>query len=489
MVTDEQVKRLREALARGECLGVAAARAGMSQRTGRRWRRGPLPSESKQPRVWRTRADPFEGVWAWVETQLEEAPELEALTLMEELLELYPAKFHEGQLRTLQRRVRRWRAEKGPRKEVMFRQVHEPGKQGQSDFTCMNPLGVTIAGIAFPHLLYHFQLPYSNWEYAEVAFSETFEALAQGLQNALWKLGGVPEEHRTDNLSAATHQLAGGGREFNQRYRDLLRHLEMEPSRNTPGRGHENGDVEQSHHRLKRALGQALMRRGSRDFETRAAYEAFVAQVTEKLNRRRGPRCEVEHAALRSLPAARTDSWKEVTARVGPGSTIRVDKRTYSVSSQLIGREVRVRVHADELEVRLGQTVVARMERLRGQKRFRIDYRHVIHSLVRKPGAFARYRYRDEMFPRLTFRLAYDALVKRFGGRADREYLHVLHLAATTLECDVAAALTLCLEQELVPEVATVRGLLANRGTPVPEVFVRKPDLARYDELLGRRSA
>jgi hypothetical protein len=458
----------------------------MTEKTARDWRAGPLPSEVQPERRGRTRPDPFAEVWPWVESELRREPGLEAQTIFGELQEKHPGRFQEGQLRTLQRHVRQWRALGGPGREVMFSQVIEPGRQVQSDFTNMNDVGVTIAGAPFPHLLYKFQLPYSNWEYAEVAFSESFEALSRGFQNGAFTLGGVPAEHRTDNLSAATHELhEEDGRGFNERYAALMRHYGTTPTTNNPGKGHENGDVEQSHHRLERAIRQRLMVRGSKDFASRAAYEAFVERIVAKRNRARTARLAAEAPLLSPLPANKLDAFRDVGVRVGPGSTVRVAKNTYSVPSQLIGREVSVRIHADLLEVRLGQTVVERMERLRGQERHRINYRHVIHSLVRKPGAFRGYRYRDEIFPRVVFRRAFDALSARFGERGDGEYLKVLYLAAMTSEGDVAAALELLLGAGRVPEVAAVRELVADEPPVVPAVNVRAPDLASYDALLA----
>lgn len=486
MITDEQARRLREELAQGAPLYLAAARAGMTEKTARNWRSGPLPSEVEPERAWRTREDPFTEVWPWVQSELERAPGLEALTIFGELQEKHPGKFQEGQLRTLQRQVRRWRALGGPGREVMFGQVIEPGRQAQSDFTNMNALGITLAGAPFPHLLYHLELPYSNWEYAEIAFSETYEALSRGFQNGVFTLGGVAVEHRTDNLSAATHDLhEEEGRAFNERYASLMRHYGATPTTNNPGKGHENGDVEQSHHRLKRAIEQQLLVRGSRDFTVRAAYEAFVEQIVAKRNRGRLTWLEEERPKLRPLPARKLDAFRDIDVRVNTGSTIRVSSNTYSVPSQLIGREVSVRIHADLLEVRLGQTVVERMERLRGEERHRIQYRHVIHSLVRKPGAFRGYRYRDELYPRVVFRRAYDALCTRFGERGDGEYLKVLHLAATTSEADVAAALELLIGVGRVPEISAVRELVQEEAPVVPEIHVRVPDLASYDGLLS----
>lgn len=458
----------------------------MSEKTARKWRSGRLPSERDREREYRTRPDGFAAAWEWVESELARAPGLEALTIFEELQSRHPGQFQEGQLRTLQRRVRQWRAEKGAPKEVMFAQTIEPGRQAQSDFTNMNERGITIGGEPFPHLLYHFQLPYSNWEYAEIAVSETFEALSQGFQNAAWKLGGLPGEHRTDNLSAATYKISDeAARALTERYAELMTHYGVKATRNTPGRGHENGDVEQSHFQLDhRAIEQALLVRGSRDFETREAYTRFFEQIIDRRNRGRTERLAEERPHFRSLPSGRLDAWKEKIVRVGPGSTIRVDHNTYSVPSRLIGREVSARIYAELLELRAGGTVVAKIERLRGQERHRIDYRHVIDSLVRKPGAFRGYRYREDLYPSVVFRKAYDALVARFSERGDQEYVRVLHLAAKTSERDVAAALELLLEAGQVPEIGAVRELASDRPMACPVVRVRAPELSSYDSLI-----
>lgn len=198
ITTDHQVRRLLKLSNEGMTLGTQAAKAGMDEKTARKYlKAGKLPSQMKRPRDWRTRADPFAKVWAEVEGLLGEAPGLEALTIFEELERRYPGRFQAGQLRTLQRRVRVWRGLYGPEREVFFPQVHRPGAQCQSDFTSMNALQVTLGGLRFPHLLYHFVLVYSNWESVGICASESFEALSAGLQEALWRLGRVPEEHRS----------------------------------------------------------------------------------------------------------------------------------------------------------------------------------------------------------------------------------------------------------------------------------------------------
>ena len=392
----------------------AAAASGMSVRTARTWQRGRLPSEKKGKRRWRTRPDPFAGVWAEeVEPLLRSDVEgaLKATTILEWLDERHPGRFSLSQLRTLQRRLRDWRALSGPDREVFFEQEHPPGREAQVDFTHCGELGVTICGEPFGHLLFHFVLSHSGWRYVDIAYGETFAALVKGMQGALWELGGVPEVLRTDNLSAATHELKGsGGRALNERYAAVLAHYGLRSTRTNPRSSHENGVAEQGHHRLKGALGQALILRGSRDFRSVEAYISFVRQVADKRNRLVWAKLEHERRCLRPLPPAPVPEYVTYRTKVRKWSTVRVANRTYTVPSRLIGMEVDVRQYADHLEVYYKGSPVERMDRVHGAGEAGIDYRHVIDSLVRKPGAFARYRYREQMFPTGTFRLAYDAL-------------------------------------------------------------------------------
>lgn len=294
MVTDQQILRLRSALRKGMSLSLAAAKAGLDRKTARKYRQpAPLPSEVSMKHTWRTRQDPFDEVWPWVEEQLKDNPGLEAKTLFGALQKLHPGDFPDGQLRTLQRRVKQWRAEHGPAREVFFAQVHHPGRLAASDFTHCSELGVTLVGLPFDHLIYHFVLTYSNWESGTVCFAESFESLSDGLQNALAELGGVPQLHRTDALTAAVPP--GSDRPtFQRRYQALLRHYGLQGQSINPTKSHENGDVEQSHRQFKRALDQALMLRGSRDFASRAAYEAFLRQLWSQRNRGRQTRLAEE---------------------------------------------------------------------------------------------------------------------------------------------------------------------------------------------------
>lgn len=489
MVTDAQVRLMRQKMKEKKTQVAAAAAADMSERTARRWKEGPLPGSTKKPRHWRTRPDPLVGIWDSDVVPLleeDEKGELEAVTLLELLVERYPEQVHAGQLRTLQRRIRDWRALHGPEREVFFEQRHEPGREGAFDFTNATELGVTIAGQAFAHLIFTFVLSYSGWTWVALAFSETFEALAACLQGALWALRGAPKVARSDNLSAATHELPESkGRDLTKRYEALLDHYGMGSTRIMPGEAHQNL-AEKSNDLIKRALAQALILRGSRDFPSRAEYETFVREVVDRArNRGIEDKLGEELACLRPLPAAPVPSFTVYRPRVRRWSTIVAGKRIYSVPSRLIGHEVEARVHADIVEVLFRGKLVETMPRVRGDKEHRVDYRHVIWSLARKPGAFARYRFREELFPSLTFRKAYDAL-RSFGERADVEYVRILHLAASTSEAVVEHALTEMLSSGARFDYVAVKAIAKPDRPAVPPLTIGPPDLRQYDRLLGR---
>lgn len=466
----------------GETLERAALKSAMSENTARRYREGAPRKGAREPRTYRTRPDPFEAVWPEVEKMLEAAPGLESKTIFGLLLERPENTFTDGQLRTLQRKIRQWRAAHGPHKEVMFPQQHRAGEYAQSDFTSMNDLGITIEGERFDHLVYHFVLPYSQWETGMVCFSESFETLIAGFQGAVAELGRVPHRHRTDNLSAATHDLRDGRRAFNERYLGAMAHYGVEADRNTPGRAHENGSVEQAHHRFKLAVEQALLVRGTRDFIDRASYESFLRGIFAARNKRRTNLGD-DLRGMKELPPMRIEDFRRERVTVTRFSTIRAADNTYSVSSRLIGEEVDLRLYAETIEVWHGQRLMATMERQRGRGNVAIDYRHVIWSLVRKPGAFARYRYREALFPTLTFRRAYDALVERLGSAADVEYVRILHLAASTSETAVDAALTGLLSRAELRDYAQVRAAAAPEPVEVPSCTIEPPDLSAYDAI------
>jgi len=487
MVTDQQVRRLFKLMQTEPTSYLAAAKAGMDEKTARKYARaGKLPSELMMEHTWRTRTDPFEAHWEEVREKLTDNPGLEAKTLFEDLQRRFPDTFPDGQLRTLQRRVKRWRALEGPSKETFFPQLHRPGELAQSDYTHMGKLGITIGRQPFDHLIYHFVLTYSNWETGSICYSESFESLSEGVQAALWELGGVPQTHQTDRLTAAVHN-ALHQEEFTQRYQALLRHYGLTGRKTQAASPNENGDVEQRNHRLKRAVQQALLLRGSFDFDSIEEYRLFLRNLFTRLNRGRRERFQEEQRVLRNLPERRLESCTRLEVTVGSTSTIRVNNNTYSVASRLIGETLQVQLFADHLDLYYAQKRVDTLPRLRGRCRHLINYRHVIDQLQRKPGAFENYRYREEMFPGSCFRLAYDEPKERHTQQvAAREYLKILAMAAKESETAVAAALTdLCGRQPITAQA--VEGLVRAQQLPSPvtDVGVAAVDLASYDRLLS----
>ena len=487
MVTDQQVRRLFKLVQTEKNFGIAAIMAGMDEKTARKYRKlGKLPSELAKQHTWRTRKDPFEDSWHEIKSMLEINPGLEAKTIFEDLQRRNPGRFADGQLRTLQRRIKIWRASEGPPKEVFFTQIHKPGKLCQSDFTHMNKLGITITGRPFDHLIYHFVLTYSNWESGTICFSESFESLSEGLQNALWELGGVPEKHRTDCLTTAVNKT-GHPEEFTRRYQDLLDHYGLKGCKTNPDSPHENGDVEQRHYRFKKAVDQTLLLRGSRDFADRNEYEQFLCRLFNQLNAGRRNRFLQEQAVLHRLPKHRIDACKKSSMSVGPSSTIRVNHNVYSVDSKLIGERIKVRLFMDRLEIWYGQKRVDTLPRLRGESKHAINYRHIIDSLIRKPGAFENYRYRDDLFPTSRFRIAYDSLKKRYTqSSAAKRYLNILYLAARESETAVDNVLRVLIDKNMQISDERVKTLVQS-NEPVPtatEIHIPAVDLTCYDQLL-----
>ncbi len=466
----------------------AALKAGMARKTARKYlSKRKLPSELMQPRTYRTRADPFDEVWPEVEALLDADPALESKTLFDWLQRERPGQFADGQLRTLQRRVKVWRATDGRSKEVFFDQVHHPGKLSASDFTCMNALKVTILGRPLRHLMYHFVLTYSNWEHVTLCYSESLEALSTGLQNALWALGKVPEKHRTDQLTAAVNQIGGPSPRdaFQGRYLEVLDHYHLTGQKIQVGRANENGDAEQSHNRFKKRLDQALMLRGSRDFESIEAYMAFVGEQLARYNAGRRDRLAEEMAVMQTLPQRRIDSVRRVQVRVSRGSLIHVDKNIYSVHSRLIGEKITVAIGLDDLEIWYGQKVIDRLPRLRGRGKHLISYRHIIDWLVRKPGAFEDYRYNEDLFPTTRFRIAYDLLNK--NGTGAKPYLKILELAAKSNESAVDDALGDMINRNCKIDPDSIKQFVDDRLEPraETEVEVVIPALSMYDGLLS----
>jgi hypothetical protein len=487
MVTDNQVRLLMSLINQEQNFDSAAAKAGMCAKTARKWRKSKkLPSQCKPIHDWPTHEDAFKEEWPWVAEYLKNNEGIEAKSLFEALQREHPGKYTEGQLRTFQRRVKLWRALEGPGKETFFPQIYKPGQWCESDFTHMNSLGITINSVPFAHMLYHFVLCCSNWETGTVCFSESYESLCAGIQNAIWKLGGVPRYHRTDNLRCAVN-LVGSPEAFNEKYRALAAHYGFENCKIQPRCPNENGDIEQRHNRLKKAAEQALILRGSRDFGSRYEYEMFLEELFEQLNAGRKDLLREELKVLRQLPIGRLPDYTEHECTVSHFSTVRLVKNTYSLHSRLVGEQVTARVYAEYIEIWYAQRKVDVLARLRGENGHKINYRHVIDTLVRKPGAFENYSYKDDMFPTTQFRIAYDMLQGHGGTKqGNKEYLKILELAAKDGESMVNDILRYLINQGPELSFTTVEQMVKSQQKPpaVTDVNVDEPDLTMYDQLL-----
>jgi hypothetical protein len=420
---------------------------------------------------------------------LEKAPELEAKAWFAWLCRRYPGAYEEGQLRTFQRRVQQWRALHGPEVEIYFPQNHVPGRRMATDFTCMNKLEITLGGEPFAHLLCHCVLTSSNWEWATMCYRESLLALKTGLQAALFRLGQVPAEHWTDNSTAATHAVEKG-RRFNPEYEELMAYYEMAPHTIQVRCPHENGDVESLHGGLKQRVEHYLLLRGNRDFAGRGDDEELLVKILEEGNRGRQPRLAEEVVVMRTLPSRRLPEDRQVGARVTSWGTIGVAGNSYSVPSRLQGEQVEVRRSEESLEVYYGGVLQERAVRLLGKGGHRINYRHVIGSLVKKPGAFRDYRYRDDLLLSETFKWAYERLCATVSARlADREYLGILAPAARTLESVVEAVLTTLRPAGETPRLARVLQLAPAPQARLPELPAYTVDLAGYDDLIKGQEA
>jgi hypothetical protein len=446
-ITQQQVKIYMKAKSQGYTQETSAAKAGLSVRTGREIDQGNRCDPRDKKRHWRTRKDPFNEVWtSQLVPMLENTPALQAITLLEFIQDQYPDKYGDNVLRTLQRRVKKWRATSGPDKEIMFRQQHHPGQQGLSDFTKLKRATITIAGQEFKHLLYHFRLIFSKWSYMKViSGGESYTALASGLQEALQRLGGSPVEHRTDSLSAAYKNLTPDEQQdITKRYEELCDHYTMSATRNNRGRGHENGGVESAHGHLKRRIEQALLLRDSVDFDTVEDYQIFIDDIVQQHNRRNAKSINIERPSLKALPGTTAAEYTEVRAVVSSSSTIDVRKVTYTVPSRLEGETLQVRLYDDRLVCYLGSQHVSSLGRIyptgKTSRARLVDYRHVIHSLVKKPQAFRYSQIRDDLLPGLHYKNIWAHIDKVMDPRAACKFMVGLLYLAATENCETALA-------------------------------------------------
>ena len=493
--TDTQVRLLMKERKRGRTQEQAGAKANIkSRKTVAKYEKlGKLPSELKVPRQWRTRADPFAGDWEEISAMLAANPGLEAQAVLSWLQEQKPGQYRDGQVRTLQRRIAQWRA-LHVEQVANLAQVHKPGAVMETDGTWLTELGVTIAGQPFKHVLIHCVLPYSNWEWGYLAQSESVVAVREAVQRSVQKLGAAPEVHQTDNSTAATYQLNGqaqskDGKErvYHPLYLEMLAYYGMKAARTHVVSPNENGDVEASNGTLKRALRQQLLLRGSRDFATVATYTTFVEAVLEQRNRARQTRLVEELAVMRPVTKPPLAAYRERRLRVSEGSLICVQTNHYSVPTSLIGRTITVRQYEWHLELYYQQQLVERFPRIVGQHQDVINYRHLVGSLLRKPGGFRNYRYRPALFPQPIFQRCWEQLSAWYGERqGDLAYLRILQLAAQEMECEVAAALSLLLEAPGRFSETEVVELVQGQRQPMqsPVLPVWSVNLQRYDTLL-----
>lgn len=470
-------------------MSKSAMRADVDRKTARKYlQAGKTPEELQRKHDWRSRPDPLETIWPEAERQLLLEPSLEAKALFEHLLETQPGQIAERHLRTFQRRVSAWKLTHGPEKEVFFPQICEPGIYLEIDWTDASQLGVTIEGCPLKHLLFHATLKYSNWEWAKRCRSESLLSLRQGLQASLFELGKVPAVIRMDNSSSATHQVGHGpGRTWNKDFLSILQHYGLRAEAIHVACPNENGDVESSNGHLKRRWEQQLLLRGSRDFKSEADYDSWGEALLRKSNQGRAGKLAEELARMRALPPTRLSDYDELYCRVSRNSTIRVKKVTYSVPARWVGQEVKVEVYEGRLKVYHGRELLLEMPRASGDRGVIIQWRHLIKPLLRKPGAFARYRWREEFFPSGRFRAAYEQLVGYHGCRTgDLEYLRLLELAE---EITVEAVENL-LEYHLQPLrgkwwVAQLRRSLDQCPALTSEMPPLQPELSSYDALLS----
>jgi hypothetical protein len=477
-INKKQVIKLMKEINKGT-LEKAALKVGISQKTARKYiKQKRLPNQQKEKPL-RSYPNPFEAHWDKVTGMLEASPELESQTILSYLVEMYPKQYRLNQICSLQRRIKGWRAHHGANKPVIFRQDLKPGRQSQSDWTHMSDLNIIIGGHAFSHLLFHFMLPYSQFETIMICETESFSTLTKGFEQGVLELGGVASEHRTDNLTAATQKM-GNDRIFTQRWIEFLDHYQVQPSRNNPGVSHENGSVEKSHHTFKNAVDQHLMLRQSRDFKTLEDYQSFLDKIKTKRNFMRRDRIVEELETLRPLPERQFNEATLLTVRVTPSSTIQVLSVSYSVPSRLIGLWLKAVVLRDTVELTYGGKILLTLPRLEAGAL--IDYRHIIDSLIRKPGAFESYQYRSSLYPNTTFRKAYDALKSRGLTSCNKRYLELLHLAKLYGENEVSAAIDLLLEGEKLPLKEDILELLKKEKIP-QSVEVSQPNLEDYNQL------
>ncbi len=492
-LTKQQTRLYMSTRKKGCSQATSAAKAGISERSGRRVEKGELQSKGKNKRDWKTRIDPFSGIWEHeLEPMLKNSPELTPITLLEYLQSKYPCQYGDSVLRTLQRRVKEWRALYGEDKELIFRQTHIPGQQGLSDFTQLKDVTITVRGKELKHLLYHFRLAYSGWSHLKVILGgESYTALTEGLQESLRLLGGSPLEHRTDSLSAAFKNLSTNEKDdITERYNAFCTYYKMKATRNNRGVSHENGSIESPHGHLKRRIKQALLLRGTNDFKSVEDYQLWIDEVVKKHNQRNAKNIALERTALQALPFHKTADYTELVVPVHTTSTIDVRRTTYSVPSRLIGERLRVHLYHDRLECYVGSKLTVNLSRVYSSKKEGrgrlINYRHLIGSLIKKPQAFRFSQLRDSILPTDAYKSIWRYLEKEIRGRESCKIMVGLLNIASKYDCEqkLGAYILELVSKKKTLSLSAIENKFNNTAPVQPDIIVNQHKLSSYNKFL-----
>ena len=447
-----------------------------------------VPKRATQ-RDYRTRTAPLDAFWPEIKALLENDPKIKPYAILEFMLDKYKTEFDASWRRTLERRIERWVIENQIAKDVTCSQVHQPGDVLAFDFTEVASLNITVASVPWRGLLFHATLTYSNWEYAELAMSESYEAVVSGVQNAFLELGGVTRRLRSDSLTAAVNNH-NSKHDFQIRYKSFLEHFGVIGHRINVRKPEENGDCESSHGHLKDYLDQQLRLRGSRNFETFDQLRAFVAEKILRRNTKRREQSGRDRAALSPLPPSQFPAFTQVDIHVPSTSVIRIKQNTYSIPSHLIDCKIESRIYAEHIELWHHGRKVLEMPRLVGTGQVAFDYRDVIDSLVRKPGGFVNYRYRDYMFPTITFRKAFDMVVVQLGEQAGVKcYLKILYMAKHHGQVNVESELRRVLEsgEAVDPNAIEAKVNTASPASLAQDPHIEQPELEKYNDMLEHK--
>jgi transposase InsO family protein/DNA-binding XRE family transcriptional regulator len=470
----------------------AASKVDISEKSGRNIESGSKEKVQKT-REWRTRANPFETVWDdFVVPMLKGHPTLDASFIMEKLQEKYEGQFPDNKLRTFQRHVREWKALYGKDKAIIFRQEHYPGIRGISDFTELKNIDISINGVPFKHLLYHFRLAYSGWSYMKVIQGgESFSALSEGLQEALWRLGGSPKEHRTDSLSAAFKNLSKSDQEdLTKRYKEFCKHYNMIPTRNNKGVSHENGSVESPHGHVKHRIKQSLDLRGSSDFTSIDDFEKWLGEAVRAHNRRNAKEVDFEREHLQNLPPYKTTDFEELVVGVTSSCTVEIRRVTYSVPARLIGQKLRALIYQRRIECYLGSTKV--FESARGQPKSScrsriIDYKHLIGGLVKKPQAFRYSQIREDILPTDIYKRIWNHVDEIMDARTACKFIVGILYLASKHDCERAIGdhVIHLIETSKTITLAKIEEIYRPlENEKVPDIEVKQHSLSSYDSLI-----